>query len=196
MQKKDKIHIKDLITIGIFTAIYFIVFMLVQMVMGGIPIVFLMMPLPTALIGGIIYMLYIAKVPKHGAILIMSTLLAILIGSMLGVWTGFVVPIICGILAEMITGIGKFKSSRWNIVGYSVFSCWMTCGYIPYWIMREAWLAKSGQYYDSTYVDNLRAITQPWVLWALISSIIVVSLLGGLLGKKMLRKHFAKAGIV
>ncbi len=196
MEKRDKLQVKDFITVGIFTTIYFIVFMVIQMFMGGIPIVFLLMPLPTALIGGIIYMLYLAKVPKRGAILLMSTILALLLGMMLGVWTGFVIPIVCGLLAELVTGIGKYRSFKWNLLGYSIFSCWMICGYLPYWLMRDLWFEKTAAYYEGAYVEALKALTPLWVLFAMILAIMVVAFFGTLLGKKILKKHFVKAGIV
>jgi len=74
----NKLQIKDLVTIGIFSAIYFAVNLIV-MVCGGIsPIIWIFMPAIIALLCGVIFMLMTAKVEKFGAILIMSIITALI----------------------------------------------------------------------------------------------------------------------
>ncbi|WP_340578913.1 MptD family putative ECF transporter S component, partial [Staphylococcus aureus] len=65
--KKSKIDIKDLINIGIFTAIYFI-FIAPPGILGIIPIFMLLLPAMIGLIGGIPIMLLITKTQKFGAL--------------------------------------------------------------------------------------------------------------------------------
>lgn len=64
MLKKDtsKLQVKDLVTIGIFSAIYFVVNLII-MICGGIsPIIWIFMPAFIALLSGVIFMLMIEKV--------------------------------------------------------------------------------------------------------------------------------------
>ena len=63
----EKLKTKDFVTIGVFTVIYFIMMFAVGM-MGMVPILFLMYPFFNAIVGGVIVMLFMAKVPKPWAL--------------------------------------------------------------------------------------------------------------------------------
>ena len=73
-----KLKGKDVITIGIFTAIYFVInfgFML----LGGLhPLMWVLMPGFIALVGSIPYMIMVQKVKKTGAVIIMGVIVAII----------------------------------------------------------------------------------------------------------------------
>lgn len=60
---KEKLRIKDLITIGVFALIYFVVMFSVGMI-GVVPILFLIYPILLGIITGTIVMLFMAKVQK------------------------------------------------------------------------------------------------------------------------------------
>lgn len=61
--KTEKLRIKDLVTIGVFTVIYFVLFFVAGMV-GIIPILYLAYPTLAGIITGIVVMLFMAKVQK------------------------------------------------------------------------------------------------------------------------------------
>ncbi|MDK8252794.1 MptD family putative ECF transporter S component, partial [Enterococcus faecalis] len=69
----NKLKGKDLITIGIYTAIYFVI-NFAFMVAGMIPVMWILMSALIALFTGIPYMMICNKVKKPGAILIMGTI--------------------------------------------------------------------------------------------------------------------------
>ena len=62
-----KLQGKDLINVGIFTAIYFVVFMAVAM-LGFIPIFLPLLIAIAPLIAGIVMMLYYSKIQKFGMV--------------------------------------------------------------------------------------------------------------------------------
>lgn len=62
---KTKLTTKDLIAAGAFGAIYLVV-------LPVVPVLFLATPLIAGIVLGTVYMLYAAKVPKKGAILILA----------------------------------------------------------------------------------------------------------------------------
>lgn len=65
-QNRNKLQVKDLVTIGIFSAIYFVINLIV-MVSGGItPLLWIFMPPILSVLCGVIYMLLVAKVQKTG----------------------------------------------------------------------------------------------------------------------------------
>ena len=69
---------KDLINVGIFTALYLIVFFAVAMT-GYIPILMLLLPFTGPLAAGIVYMLFLTKVESFGMITIMGIILSLFI---------------------------------------------------------------------------------------------------------------------
>ena len=75
---KQKMQPKDLITVGIFSAIMFIVCMGVAM-LGYIPIFIPLLSALVPLIGGIPFMLFLTKVRKFGMVLIMSVLIGLVV---------------------------------------------------------------------------------------------------------------------
>ena len=73
--EKNKLQAKDLINVGIFTAIYFVLFF-AGMMLGYIPIFIPLLGLVCPIICGIPFMLYLTKVKKFG----MVTLSGIILG--------------------------------------------------------------------------------------------------------------------
>ena len=65
-EKTNRLNGKDLINIGIFTAVYFILNLLIAAAMGFIPIVNMMIPFVSSLVLGIPMMLYFSKIKKFG----------------------------------------------------------------------------------------------------------------------------------
>lgn len=61
--KTEKLRIKDLVTIGVFTVIYFVV-MFISGMAGMIPILFLANPAIAGITTGIVMMLFMAKIQK------------------------------------------------------------------------------------------------------------------------------------
>ena len=68
---------RDLITIGIFTAIYFVI-QFATMLLGGLhPALWVFMPVIDGLLAGVPFMLMCAKVQKPGAVVIMGLIVAL-----------------------------------------------------------------------------------------------------------------------
>ena len=73
-----KLKGKDLITIGIFSAIYFVI-NFAFMLLGGIhPVLWMLMPGFIAVFAGIPFMLMVAKVQKPGAVFLMGLITALI----------------------------------------------------------------------------------------------------------------------
>lgn len=60
-----KLKVKDLVSIGVFGVIYFVLLFGIGM-MGIIPILFLIYPTVLGIIAGTVVMLFMTKVQKHG----------------------------------------------------------------------------------------------------------------------------------
>lgn len=192
---KQRIQAKDLINVGIFTAIMFVVCMGVAM-LGYIPIFIPLLSVLVPLVGGIPFMLFLTKVKKFGMVTIMSILIGILIGLMgMGVWVIVVAPV-SGILADIIFKSGGYASAKKSILGYGVFSVWVIGNFIPIVVTRNNYFDMLVSGYGREYAETLMGYIPDWSLIPLLGACFVFGLLGALLGRALLKKHFVRAGIV
>jgi len=193
--KKEGIKPKDLITVGIFTAIMFVVCMAVAM-LGYMPIFIPLLTVLIPLVGGIPFMLFLTKTKKFGMVTIMSVLIGLIISLMgMGVWVILTAPV-CGVLADLIFCSGGYGSVKKSILGYGVFSMWLIGNYIPIVMTRDSYfenLAQGG--YGQEYAETLMRYIPDWSLLPLLAASFVFGILGALLGRAVLKKHFVRAGI-
>lgn len=194
MEDSKKLKGKDLVNIGIFAAIYFIVMFAVAC-LGFMPIFMPLLYVLVLLFGGIPYMLFLTKVKKFGMIAIFSTICGIL-----SFLTGMnVIPIILsiavGLLADFLCISGNYKSVKKAIISCGIFSIWIIGYCIPLYLNPEQyWTNRSS--YGAEYAQAVMKFFPNWTFPVYVACTFVFGCLGALLGKAMLKKHFAKAGIV
>lgn len=184
---------KDLINIGIFTAIYFVIIFICAM-LGMIPIFVVLIGVIAPLLAGAPIMLFLTRVEKYGMIFIMSVIMGLLmIATGMGVYP-LLVSIVTGLLAEWIYGAGKYHSSWRTILTYAVFSLWCWGNYVLMFTNKEAYFASRSSF-GQDYIDTLTAMTPMWLLFVLIIVVFISGLIGGLIGRVFMKKYFVKAGI-
>ena len=173
MQSNNKLTIPDLISIGVFTAIYFVLVTIATfasaLLLPGVSNVFL--PAIAALISGSVYMLLAAKLQKFGGITIMG----------------------------LVMGLFFFVSGHFvlSFAANILFSYGLTGPILPLWFMKDAYVvALQARGKDAAYIDALFAPINTGTFIVCLVSILVCAVIGGLFGQKMIKKHFAKAGIV
>lgn len=188
---------RDLITIGIFSAIYFVI-NFAFMLLGMIPIMWILMPALIALFTGVPFMLMCAKVQKPGAVILMG-LITGLIYFITGQFTVVILitfVIGCG-LAELARWYTKYNSFMGNTVSFACFSIGMIGSPLPIWLFKESFLAQiSSQGMSADYVASIEALSSTGVLILMIAATIILSFVGAFIAKKLFKKHFTKAGIV
>lgn len=191
----QRLKTKDLVTIGVFAAIYFVGMLSIGM-MGMIPILFLVWPFVNGMIMGVPIMLFMAKVPKPWALMILGLIAPITMFLMGHTYILVIHSVIVMLVAEILRQRGKCKSFRWNTLANGVFSMWACGSLMQMLLVKEQYIAMSVEMMGQQYVDALeRLIT--WPHMALVyAGAFVGGILGGFLGRKMLKKHFEKAGIV
>ena len=190
-----KINTKDLINIGIFTALYFVVVLIVAFI-GYIPILMVIMPAVCALIGAIPFMLFLTRVKKFGMVTIMTVLLGIISVLMGRPWLSILIAIASGLVADLyLKGTGYSSASK-SAIGCAIFSIWIMGMALPmYFGYRDAYMESLRAGYGDAYVNTLMSLTPSWMFFVTLASIIVGGLIGGLIGSKVLKKHFIKAGM-
>ena len=132
---------RDVITVGIFSAIYFVI-NFAFMLLGGLhPLLWILMPGFIALFTGIPYLMMCAKVQKVGSVLLMG-LITGLIYYVTGQFTVVILVsfvLACG-LAELTRGLTHYRSMAGNLVSFVLFSVGMVGSPLPIWLMREDFL--------------------------------------------------------
>ena len=90
---------KDLINIGIFSAIYFVIVFMIAM-LGMIPIFLPLLSVLVPIFGGIPFMLFLTKVKKFGMIWIMSIIMGILMLLTGMSWPPLAVSVFTGLIGR------------------------------------------------------------------------------------------------
>lgn len=191
----NKLSAKDLINVGIFTAIYFVLFFTTGMI-GYIPILMVFLPLFCPLITGIPFMLFLTKVKTFGMVTIMGTIVGMLMFITGHPWPIVASGILCGLAGDLILKAGGYRDWKTSVAGYAVFSEWIAGAMIPLFFMRDAYFAQIRAGYGDTYTDTLMSLTPFWVFAAMIVMVVIGAAAGAFLGKSVLKKHFKRAGIV
>lgn len=190
----NKLQAKDLINVGIFTAIYFVVFFATGMI-GYIPVFMLAIPFLCPMVAGIPFMLFLTRVNKFGMITIMGTLLSLLMMLTGHPWIGVPFGIAFSLTADLVLKSGNYTNWGKIQIGYILFSEWLIGLFIPLFFMRDSYFAQIRSGYGDVYTDTLMAITPTWVFFVMIALIALGALAGAYLGKAVLKKHFKRAGI-
>lgn len=188
--------VKDLVTIGIFTAILF-----VTMLVGGIffapnPVLTFYMPLGAAFLGGPVFMLLVAKVPKRGAIAITGILCGVIWFATGMHWAMDLGYVLGGIAGDLIAGSGKYKNKLLNMAAFICISLGATGSYVSFFADRKTWssyMLDGGT--SASYIDAMNAAAQSWMLAVILAGTVIVAGLSAFVGVRLLKKQFEKAGI-
>lgn len=190
----DKLKIKDLVTIGVFAVIYFIVMFSVGMI-GLVPILFLVYPTILGIVSGTIVMLFMAKVQKPWALFLLGLITPLLMFAMGHTYVIAVHAIVIMFFAEMVRRAGGYNSLKHNIFAFAIFNTWI-CGSLMQMLWAKEKYIEMSMMMGKEYVDTLEGlITYPHMLLVYLGAI-VGGIIGGYIGKAVLKKHFKKAGIV
>ena len=173
--QSNKLNAKDLINVGIYTAIYLVVFFVIGM-LNAIPVLYPLTYFIAPVVTGIPFMLFLTKVDKFGMVSIMGVILAVFWYLMGYTYIPTITYILAGVLSDLVFSFGKYKSFKFDVIGYWIFSCGMIGCAAPMWLMTAKYMPS-------------------WMGFAGIGIILISSIIGAFLGRKMLKKHFERAGI-
>lgn len=193
--KKSKIDVKDLINIGLFTAIYFI-FIAPPGILGIIPIFMLLLPAMIGLVGGIPIMLLITKTQKFGPLSLCGIIVSLILAIMGHPWMALILSVPIIILADVIMALGHYKDWKLNSIGYIIFSFWPIGNLLPFYFMRQSYLTFIQEKYGSGYESTVAALFSIEMIPIIIVTIIIGALIGAYIAKAILKKHFKRAGMI
>lgn len=189
----SKLKGKDLINIGIYAAITCILMMAVSMI-GFVPVLMPLIGIVAPLICGIPLMLFMTKVKKFGMVTIMGIIMGVFLGiTGMGIWP-VIFGVVCGVIADFINKSGDYKDSKKIILGNGVLNVLMFGCMVPLYINVEEYFS-TRQEFGQEYIDTVTNLMQPWTFPILLIGGFLAGIVGALIGRKLLKKHFEKAGI-
>ena len=140
---KSRLTTRDLVTVAIFAVIFFVAFYACGMIGFAGPAFMFVGWILGILLGGIIVMLSMARVPKMGALTITGLLVGL--GMMPG-HTIWMIPagLVLGFIADLVTtnaGRNVRLDPRRASLGYAVFTLWVVAPLIPMVVNADKYYA-------------------------------------------------------
>ncbi|WP_405268099.1 MptD family putative ECF transporter S component [Methanobrevibacter sp.] len=190
----ERLNVKDLITVGIFSVIIIILVFAFGM-LGYIPILMLALPIIAALICGIPYMLFLTRVTKFGMVTLMGLILGIVMFLSGHTWVPIVVFTLFAFIADCILKMGNYSSIKNSIISHGVFILGIMGNMLPFFILKDYFMEAMRASMGNDYVNIIAPFLNYEVLIVLFILTFLVGIASAYIGKIVLRKHFEKAGI-
>ena len=188
--------VKDLIVMGVFGALLMVCSMIGGVLFAVTPTLTFYFSIGAALLPGPVFLLLLAKVPKRWGLTIIGVIISLLSLIMGMHWGMCVGGLIGAFLADMIAGTKNYRSKKLNILAYIVYSFGPMGTYIAYFVDPEGWASTMLQNGTTQeYINAMNDAAAWWVLVIMIVGTALIAWLSGLVGCKLLRKQFEKAGI-
>lgn len=193
---KKSLTIKDLVTTGIFSAIFLVLTMIGGIFFAPNPVLTFYMPMGAALLCGPVYLLMIAKVQKRWSVTILGIIMGI-IWFVTGMHWAFSLGYIgMGIIADLVAGAGDYRNKAVNLLSYMLMSLGGVYTYVVFFIDPQGWastMLENGT--EQSYIDTMSASAPSWLLAVIIIGTLAIAAFSGWIGGKLMKKQFEKAGI-
>ena len=170
---------KDLINVGIFSAIYFAIVFVVAM-LGFIPVFLPLLAVLVPIIGGIPFMLFLTRVKNFGMIWIMSVIMGLLMLLTGMSWPPLVVSVVSGLAADIIYKSGNYKSSSKAVLTNGVFTLWLAANYLPLFFAAEKYWS-TRQNFGQDYIDAVTKLMPTWMCPVMFAVAFICGIIGGLI---------------
>jgi len=135
-------------------------------------------PAFSALVGGSVYMLLLAKVPRFGAITTLGLFMALFFLASKHGAGAFLPAIACGLAADAIARLGNYRDRIKNTLSFLVFA-FSTSG--PIFLM---WMRGKSQ----EYIDRIMVAPELDKILLFVSSILLGALIGAVVGQFLSQK--------
>lgn len=178
---ENKLKMKDIATIGIFSALLFVVTMVAGALMGISMVLNMYSVAVVAVLSAPLYMLIMAKVHKKGAVLLTFAIVGILWG-------------LFGVVGEVLASKSKYQNYKMLTVSFGLYSVGYYLGAIaPLYYYPVFWY---GFDRPKETVDAMIAAAHSTAGLAAIPVTLIAIVIGAVIAKRMLKKHFEKAGVI
>lgn len=145
----NKLQGKDLITIGIYTALY-IAAIFVASVVNITPLTFMFYPAVSSLLGAVFFVMLATKVQKFGAVIIWGVIVGLLY-LVLGMALTLPFFVAAAVIAQLILSKSGYKSMKATIGSYLLISVFSIGGYAQLFLFTDQCLRCWAAYSQSRY---------------------------------------------
>lgn len=200
MEKTRKfIGFKDIILVTLLTAICIIINTIVVLpFMANLLLVLLVVPLIEMILCGPIYMLAIAKAPRIGTHFLFTFLFAVYYFFTNGMILISLMILALGIVGELVLLGNGYRNTLKTIIAYATFGLSVVLAPAILTLMNKSSLEKTmlSAGMSQEYVNAMFGVYSPFniILGAILS--VLGAIIGCLIGRRLLKKHFRPAGIV
>ena len=198
IMKEKSLMLKDLVNIGVFSAIYTIISFIAMLPSMVSPIVWLLWPATCGVLCSFVYILLVAKIPKKGRAFLISLITGIIYFAMGEcTWTIILSFSIAGVIAEIIRYVLGYQTTKSALISSGIIAVGFIGSPLPMWLFQDSYvksIIEMGM--DIGYVEKMQNMISIGSLFGVVAIAFLGGLIGGLIGKALFKKHFEKAGII
>ena len=146
-------------------------------------------PAFSALVGGSVYILLLAKVPRFGAITTLGLFMALFFLASKHGAGAFLPGLACGLAADAIARLGNYRDRIKNTLSFLVFAFSTSGPILLMWInpaSYEAALLARGK--SQEYIDRIMVAPELDKILLFVSSILLCALIGAVVGQFLSQK--------
>ena len=187
---------RDLMTIGIFLAIYIVLYFAITMFGFLNPVMMLVTLGLSIVVGAIPFMLFLARVKHAGMVALFTIVLGILLLVIGYPPLSIVILVALAVVVELVLAATGYRSRWAGVLSYTIFSVWNTAPLLPLFYDRQGYFSSpSMSRMGPEYTARLDAFLSPGVLIGFDIAAVVLGFIGGVIALRLLRKNFARAGL-
>ncbi|MBA1352049.1 MptD family putative ECF transporter S component [Streptococcus oralis subsp. oralis] len=146
-------------------------------------------PAFSALVGGSVYMLLLAKVPRFGAISTLGLFMALFFLASKHGAGAFLPAVACGLAADAIARLGHYQDKIKNLLSFLVFAFSTSGPIFLMWIRPKAYMATLlARGKSQEYIDRIMVAPELDKILLFVSSILLGALMGAVMGQFLSQK--------
>lgn len=190
-----KLTARDLIQTGIFTAVYLVVYMVFNVVGALLPLLQLLAAPFAILINGITFMVFLSRVRKPAAIIVMTVLLAVIMVVMGHHPITFATAAVGGGLATWLSSVWPVDRTAKSVLTYAFFSLWPVGAFLPLLFMRDTVINQTASQMGPDWAQTYNRLMSAPMIGVLTVLCFIAGVIGGFLGRAVLKRSFRRAGL-
>ena len=150
-------------------------------------------PAFSALVGGSVYMLLLAKVPRFGAITTLGLFMALFFLASKHGAGAFLPGLACGLAADAIARLGNYKNRIKNTLSFLVFAFSTSGPILLMWISPKPYAANLlARGKSQEYIDRIMVTPELDKIFLFVASTLLGAVMGALLGQAISKKFTHK----
>ena len=110
-------------------------------------------------------------------------------------WMWAVACVVLGVVADLLASAGGFTNKALNFAAFVLYSLSPMGSYLMLWIDPGGYTSYlTGNGAERAYMDTMMSTATGWMLPAMILATVACAIVSGLVGMRLLRRQFEKAG--